>query len=172
MTKNPFDEWLEGLIERGLDPDDAEEGRQLMAASPVRKERDDALASAKRYRDIALKGVFKDAGIQQSPEVLRIPDDLDVADVDKVKEWAVKANLIEAPQPTAEELAAQEQLTNDLAASDRVAAAAAGGSASAAVLTPETFASWPREKRLHLRDSNPEAFESLKRGEPVPGIAV
>lgn len=167
---NPFDDWLADLAERGLDPEDVETGRQLMAASPIRKERDEWKTKAESFRAAALRSTFKDVGIKLSPDVLRIPDDLD-PDVDKVREWAVKGGLIEAPAPTAEQQAAEEELNEDLDASERVAAAHAGAKAShSGVITPDDAAGWSTGKFAEFEKKHPREADALARGEVVAGI--
>lgn len=167
---NPFDDWLNDLAERGLDAEDVETGRQLMAASPIRKERDEWKSKAEAFRTAALRSTFRDVGIKFSPDVLRIPDDLE-PDADKVREWAVRGGLIEAPAPSPEQQAAEEELESDLDASDRVAAAHAGAAPShSGVITPDDAAAWSAGKFKEFEQKHPREADALARGEVVAGI--
>lgn len=172
---NPFDAKLEELKERGLDAEDVDELRELMAASPIRKERDDALAKLRTYEGTVRKAAFKDAGVEIDPDLINpeLLKDLDVSDVEKVKEWAIGRGLAKPKEPTEEERAEEQQLNDDLAASQRTAAAASNpdnGSATG-VISPADTKGWSTEKLLRFKSKYPEQFELLKRGEQVSGVA-
>lgn len=125
-----FEEILSEMTELGLSDEVVDELTQAWAASPLRKERDEAvknaeaaLEQAKRYQQVVAGQRFKDLGIKIRPEALRTPDDLDWADDAKVREWATTAGLIEGPS-------APEPGDEAAAAHDRIAAASSGATAA------------------------------------------
>lgn len=166
-----FDAVVTELEDAGVDTDLLTRLRSTVEASPLRqeiKDLSDKLATVESERDAARgqvsKSVFKDVGIEMDPGLLRYPADLDITDPEKVRAWGIEAKLIE-PKPSVsdEELAGQAEINN--------AAAGATGTA-AGQLTAEMVSSWPTDKLLRLKESNPDAFEALKRGETVNGVAV
>lgn len=122
MATNDYDDLLEELRERGLEDEDYDRLKGVLSASPIRKERDAAIAENRVLRERVAKAVFADARIKLDPSVLRYPDDLDITDVAKVREWGLTQGVAEPSEPSEEDLAVAE----GLAASDRIANATAG----------------------------------------------
>lgn len=100
MATDIYD-WLDDLVERGLEAEDADALRQLLEASPVRKERDEWKAKALRHRDQVVRSELRRLGVTADPATLRVPDDLDPLDGEQVRNWAETAGLVEAPPPAA-----------------------------------------------------------------------
>lgn len=71
-----------------------------------------------KLRDTILADRFKQFGVTISPSALRIPDDLDPTDTEKVEGWLVQAGLAESKPTTDPE---------ERAAHDRIAAASNAG---------------------------------------------
>lgn len=83
------------------------------------------------------------------------------------------SNLVEEYElPTSSE----EGDGNEQPAAERVAQAArsseTGRGKKAPTVSPADISAWPMEKKLGFADAHPEAWEALKRGETVTGIAV
>lgn len=103
-----FDEILAELEqEEALPPDKLERLRAAADASPLRKERKEAVERARELEETnrvltqrVAKDVFSQAGLKLDPSLLRTPDDLDVTDTDAVKKWALEQKLIEPEPPT------------------------------------------------------------------------
>lgn len=166
---DPFKELLDELRDRGLEDDDVQRLESALAASPIRKERDAAVAERDKYRDVALKAAFKDVGIKVDPKLLNpaLFADLDVTDADKVREWAVASNLVDPPEPSPEDL----QREADLAADQRTSGIAATGTVKAnGVIRPTDTQGWDRNKIARFRKQHPDAHAQLMRGETVSGI--
>jgi hypothetical protein len=66
-----------------------------------------------RLRDTILESQFKSHGVTLSPKALRIPDDLDATDSDKVSGWLQEMGLVTA-QPTTptDERATHDRIAN------------------------------------------------------------
>ena len=119
------DELLGRIQEGTATADDLDNLRKAYEASPLRKERDDAAAEAKRLADAnaalrqtVMKTNFAAAGVTIDPSVLNLPSDLDVTDVEKVKGWAQGAGLVQAkPDTSQEELQAHDRLAGASSAS-------------------------------------------------------
>lgn len=166
-----FSDVLDELRATGADPDILDRLERTVEAAPLRQQitsLKEQLGQAETERS-TLRGqvsqqVFKDVGITMNPDLLKTPDDLDVTNPDAVRAWAIDQKLIEPkPNVSAEELAGHDAINN--------AGAGAEGT-DAGTLTPESVSSWPMDKLLRLKESNPDAFEALKRGETVRGVAV
>jgi hypothetical protein len=170
---NAFEEILAEMADAGVTADFIERLRKASEGSPLRKqideltkERDGLLSENGKYRADSLQARFDALGIRIKPDALKIPDDLDPLDEKKVTEWAVGMGLIDQPALSEEE----QQLADDLAAQDRIAAAGAGappGPGAGAVLTPEAVAEWPMDKTVRFKQQFPAEFEAIKRGEQV-----
>jgi hypothetical protein len=166
------DEALQLLRDAEVDPEviTALEGSTLRKEiTDLTKERDGLLLQVGKHRDSTLAAKFEALGIKVKPDALKIPDDLDPLDHTKVTEWAVGMGLIDQPALSAEE----QELADDLAAQERIAAAGAGappGPGAGAVLTPEAVAEWPMDKTVRFKQQFPAEFEAIKRGEPVRNV--
>lgn len=97
-----FDALMEELEGRGLSKADADRIREATKASPIRKERDDAVAAQKAAEERAAKaegrvraGVFKELGIKVNPNALSVPETVDFENTESVKKWAGEMGLIE-----------------------------------------------------------------------------
>jgi hypothetical protein len=111
--------------------------------SAFEKEELEGLSEAKRK---ALLGIVGD---DQSPEALR--------------KAAAELGFVETKvDPVEEELAGHERVEN---------AGNGAGAAAAGKIDPDVVAGWSMEKKLQFRDQHPDAWEQIKRGEPVHGIA-
>lgn len=68
----------------------------------------------------------------------------------------------------------QNEIDDELDRSEKVTQASQTGKTarSTGVLKPEDTAGWSMERMLRLKDSNPEAFEALKRGESVVAAGI
>ena len=169
---NRFDALLEEMENEGvLDPDWIERLREASAGSPLRKERDAAETKARQLEEEnrALKSklgnqVFTEVGIKVKPDLLNLPEDLDITDTEAVRAWAVDQGLAERrPDVDPDEMDEHTTINN-----------ASGGTegVDTGILTPDKVSDWPTDKLLRLRESNPKAFEALKRGEEVRGVTV
>lgn len=157
-----LDALIAEFAERGLDDDDLNRLREATAATPLRQELKAANQRAKTLEGKLAKATFQTLGINASPDALRLPDDLDVTDVDKVREWARGVNLIPSePEVPAEEFEAQERAEQ---------AAATGTPAKGGQITPADAASWSTEKWVRFTRQHPDAADSIKRGVTVTGI--
>lgn len=165
-----FDVLVDELADAGLDESYIDRLKKW-SGSPLRKERNEALQKVTALEERlakaeakTLESTFSNLGITVKPSALRLPDDLDVLDEDKVREWAVEQGLAEPPPPDTPEEEAE--------AHERVVAAGAGaaGTTPASTIKPEDTEEWSMEKRVAFKQQHPEAFEALKRGEPVSGI--
>lgn len=165
-----FDVLVDELADAGLDESYIERLKKW-SGSPLRKERNEARQEADALKERVakaeaktLEATFKELGITVKPTALRLPDDLDVLDDTKVREWAVEQGLAEPPPPDTPE--------EEVAAHERVQAAGAGaaGNTGPSTLKPEDTAEWSTEKLLAFKNQHPEAFEALKRGESVSGV--
>lgn len=103
MSPRKMEELIDDLEAEGAEAL-AGEFRAAWDASPVRKDRDEAvkraeaaLAEAKRYQQVVIGQRLKELGVKVNPSALRTPDDLDWADDAKVKEWATTAGVYEPP---------------------------------------------------------------------------
>lgn len=171
-SKNAFEQLLEEMADAGVDESWIGRLEAASAGSPLRQEIRDLKAErdSLRERTEALTGsvrqqTFKEAGITMNPDLLKLPDDLDVTDVEAVKAWGIEQKLLE-PQPSvsSEELEGQDAITNAGAG----AAAVEGGGK----LTPAIVAEWPMDRKTKFMQANPDAWEALKRGEEVVPGAV
>ena len=86
--------------------------------------------------------------------------------VEAVKAAAAEYGLIEAPQPSPEELSQQQALQRLSTAAQGAAAPGAANS----VITGADYASWDQQKRRTFLSQHPQAAEALKRGQNVPAI--
>lgn len=109
----------------GIDPDWVTKFESAFEATPLReenkatKERMREIAEAnQRYRDSLLETKFSAYNVSIKPSALRIPDDLDVTDDEKVEGWLVQSGLTSAKPTTEPEVRATH---------DRIAAAANEG---------------------------------------------
>lgn len=138
---NDFDALIGELEEAGLDESYIDRLRSVTAASPIRKERDaykaDAIAAldrAQRAEAKALAASFRDMGITMKPSALRLPDDLDVTDDDKLRAWATDAGLIAAVQSVDQSMSNEERQAHA-----NVAAASAGATTPPAANSKESL---------------------------------
>ena len=109
----------------GIDPDWVTKFESAFEATPLReenkatKERMREIAEAnQKYRDSLLETKFSAYNVSIKPSALRIPDDLDVTDDEKVEGWLVQSGLTSAKPTTEPEVRATH---------DRIAAAANEG---------------------------------------------
>lgn len=167
MSPRKFEEIADEYEAEGLD---VSELREAWEASPLRRERDEirkqaeaTLERANAYRSRLLAHEFTSLGIKAKPDHLKIPDDLDL-DTDKVREWAVGAGLLDAPE-------SEPESTEELDAHDRISAASQGaGAARGGVITPDIAAEWDAAKWKRFASSYPVEADSLKQGQQVTGI--
>lgn len=168
MPKNRSD-FIQSLIDRGLDESLAEEIENWNDASPLRaaaksyeKRNKDLEEDNKKLRARITKQVFAEAGIKVNPDVLNLPDDLDITDTGAVSTWALemglKSNSPSVPQEELENLDAQTDLQEG------------GDSPQSGVITPTMAADWAVDKAMKFRLAHPDAWELLKRGEEVRGV--
>lgn len=105
---------------------------------------------------------FFKAGIPDTPATRYFrkgyDGDLDVA---AIRAAAAEAGFIEIEDEPG-------QQDEEFEALDRMSAASTGGQPpGAGVVTPATYSSWPREKRIAFMGKYPDLTEALKRGEEV-----
>lgn len=105
---------------------------------------------------------FFKAGIPDTPATRYFrkgyDGDLDVAAIRKA---AAEAGFIEVEEDA-------QELDDELDALDRVTAASSGTSPLGSnVITPATYAQWPREKRNAFRKTHPDLSAAIGRGEEV-----
>lgn len=105
---------------------------------------------------------FFKAGIPDTPATRYFrkgyDGDLDVAAIRKA---AADAGFIDADEPS-------EELDDEHEALDRVTAASSGTTPLGNnVITPATYAQWPREKRNAFRKTHPDLSAAIGRGEEV-----
>jgi hypothetical protein len=105
---------------------------------------------------------FFKAGIPDTPATRYFrrgyDGDLDVAAIRKA---AAEAGFIDQDDQA-------EELDEELDALDRVTSASSGSSPLGNnVITPATYASWPREKRNAFRKTHPDLSAAIGRGEEV-----
>lgn len=165
-----FDVLVDELADAGLD-DSYIDRLKKWSGSPLRKERNDALQKATALEERlakaeakTLESTFTNLGITVKPTALRLPDDLDVLDEAKVREWAVEQGLAEPPPPDTPD--------DEAAAHERVVAAGTGaaGGTKPQTIAPDDVEEWSMDKRIAFKEKHPEAFEALKRGESVSGV--
>lgn len=119
--KAMFDEAREaGLPDEWISKFESEfEATPLRAENKATKERMKEIAEAnQRLRDTLLETKFSAYNVSIKPSALRIPDDLDVTDDEKVEGWLVQSGLTSARPTTDPEVRATH---------DRIAAAATEG---------------------------------------------
>lgn len=105
-----FEELFEEAMTSGkVDSEWLDRFRSNFEASPLRneikslKEREKALREqATQYRNGLLQDKFSKLGITISPSILNIPEELNPADDDGFKDWAVKSGLVK-DEPTTPE---------------------------------------------------------------------
>lgn len=97
----------------GVDADWVSKFESAFEATPLReeikstKERMKEIAEAnQRYRDSLLETKFSAYNVSIKPSALRIPDDLDVTDDEKVEGWLVQSGLTSARPTTDPEVRA------------------------------------------------------------------
>lgn len=100
MSSDKFKAMFEEAREAGLPDEWVAKFESTFEATPLReenkqtKERMREIAEANtRLRDSLLATKFSTHGVSISPSALRIPDDLDVTDDEKVEGWLVQAGL-------------------------------------------------------------------------------
>lgn len=105
MPERKYEEILQELEDAGVSSNHIAE-LQRFNGSALRQERDqakkdaeDAVTQAQRYRSFALTGQFEKLGVKVKPDALNIPTDLDPLDDEKVRDWAVGMGLAEPPPP-------------------------------------------------------------------------
>lgn len=93
--------------EAGLPDEWVSRFESTFEASPLReenkatKERMREIADQnQKYRDTILAAQFRDHGVTISPTALRIPDDLDPTDAEKVEGWLVQSGLAQSKPTT------------------------------------------------------------------------
>lgn len=125
-----FDDLMQEARDAGVQESWLDRIKAATDGSPLRKERDDWKAKAEqlseqvgKFRSGTLGQQLVALGFKGNPDALKVPDDLDPFDADKVTEWAVGMNLVPKPEPSEDE----RQHAADLAAHDRMTQAAAGG---------------------------------------------
>ena len=103
-----------------VDEDWLDTFKSSFEASPLRVENKETRERAKaiaeqnqKYRDAILAAQFKEHGVTISPSALRIPDDLDPTDPEKVEGWLVQSGLA-STKPTTDpaELATHDRIAN------------------------------------------------------------
>ncbi len=97
-----FKELFEEARNSGMDSEWVDRFENTFEASGLRK---DNVAIKERFQTVAeenktlksglLKTRFSELGIKLNPDILSLPDDLNPADADGVKTWAVASGLIE-----------------------------------------------------------------------------
>lgn len=166
-----FDDLLAELeAKEALDPDDLDRLRKASSGSPLRKERDEAKARAdaaearaKHLEGSMLADQLTKLGVTVKPSALRVPDDLDVADLEKVRAFAIDAGALAAPVDTSAE---------NQQAHERIGQAMSGGEpAGNGAIKPEEVNSWSQDKQLRFKAKHPDAWELILRGETVTGVA-
>lgn len=135
---------------------------QLRDAKKRSKEADELREKLTTYER---KEALRDAGLTLNDKQLRALQAAHDGDFDaeSIRQTAVELGFAAAPEPseTDEALEAQERIT---------AASAGAGPAQGGVITPDTFLSWPTDKRREFMAQHPRATDALKRGEEVTGI--
>jgi len=100
MSPRSMEEILDEQEAEGLD---VSEARAAWAASPLRKEREEAIKRAETaetlYRQAVAANQLRDLGVTIKPTALVLPADLDWTDTSKVRQWAVDAGLPVTPEP-------------------------------------------------------------------------
>ena len=121
-TDRKFEDILAEMREQGLDESYADELSKAWQASPLRQAAETAAERARKAETALLRSTFKELGISVKPDHLRLPDDLDPTDSDRIKAFAVDAGLLTPdPEPTPD-----PAVTADLQAQQRITAATAG----------------------------------------------
>lgn len=130
--------------------------QQKQILADLRKDNEDLKAEAV-FNDEALKGLNS----AQRKAVIHLVEGEKTAET--IKAAATSLGFIAASSaPTSGEQAAQQQ-----AQAVGVSAGAAPG-ASSVTITPAEFLTWGVDRMMAAREKNPNAVESLKRGESVP----
>lgn len=169
---NRFDELLTEIEEaEAIAPEWLDRLREASKGSPLRKERDDAIeradraeARTKEMETATLASTLSTLGVKVKLDNLRLPDDLEVSDPEKVKEWAVEAGLVEA---------APDVPNDEIEGHEAIATASVGADGlRAGVLTPTTVAGWTHEAKREFMRDHPQQWEALKRGEEVSDLAL
>jgi len=143
---NAFDDLMAEAADAGVDSEWIDKVKKASAGSPLRQELESERAARKaleenaaKYRDAALNSQFAQLGIKVKPDALKVPEDLDPLDGDKVRDWAVTMGLAEAPQAvTPQEQAAHERIANASAGADAGSPSSARDEVLQAA-TPEEF---------------------------------
>lgn len=139
--------------------------RAAKAAGKRAKDRDDVFAENQKLK---LSGLVSAAGI----------DGLNNDQQETLTEWAAKQADLTAEQIHARAVALgwaeakPDPAAEEIAEHSGIEAAAKGApSKGAHQITPADAAAWGPEKLREFRSKHPEAFNKLKQGEPVSGIA-
>lgn len=172
-----FEEIVEDLETAGADEDAIAELKEAYAGSPLRKERDTLKTKAEgleeelgKLKPAVWGSTFKELGLSVKPDAVNLPDDLDPADTQAVKEWAIDKGLLAAPEGGEGGEGSEEEKEHQ-AGMEKIAAASNGAKpTTGGKITPDDFKNWPREKRLELRSTDPDKFLALKRGESVTAL--
>lgn len=124
----------------GVDPEWISKAEEMFEASPLRQDLNATKEQHRqtqeqnsKLRDALLAERFKDFGVTISPTALRIPDDLDPTDGEKVEGWLVQSGLTQSKPTTSPDLRATH---------DRISAASnEGGQPTISLedLDPETL---------------------------------
>lgn len=126
-----FDDLMNEGIDAGIQEDWINRVRAASDGSPLRQEiktlkdeRDGLREQVGKFRTGTLGSHLAALGFKGNPDALKVPDDLDPFDQEKVSEWAIGMNLVQPPEPSD----AEREQAAEHAAHDRMAQAAAGAS--------------------------------------------
>ncbi len=115
-----FTQMFEEAKNSGVDPEWISRFESAFEASPLREENKatkdrmrEIAESNTKLRDSLLATKFSSHGVTISPTALRIPDDLDVTDDEKVEGWLIQAGLT-TTKPTTDPatLATHDRIAN------------------------------------------------------------
>lgn len=156
------DEFAEALQPEWYRKDIAEHAGSTKRAEDLQKELD----SLKRVPD--LKAAFKEAGLdidEQPTYIRKIVEGYDgELEPEKISAF-ITENELPAGQAGTETTSQARDIVNH-------AASAPPANGSRTTLAPKDVSEWSTEKLIRLKESDPEAFEALKRGESAITTAV
>lgn len=161
MSEDTFDQFDEdeGSDQHDVSVDDERGNPNMRMLRKKAKDYDNLVSERDQFkRELE----FFKAGIPDTPATRYFrrgyDGDLDVAAIRKA---AAEAGFIDMDEQA-------EELNDELDALDRVTSASSGTTPLGNnVITPATYASWPREKRNAFRKSHPDLSAAIGRGEEV-----
>ncbi len=183
-----YEDVLKQLREGEIDGEEAAEKLEKWSGSSLRKRAEGKEAADARLAELESENkrlksapkiaeALKKAGVDFEalrPAERKLIDSLEFEGDDPAEDWVAKV-VSENGLPVTEGAGSEGQEGEEppaAAVARQAKGSPAGGGVSSGVVTPDTFASWPMDKRMEFINKHPEAEEMLGKGLPMTGVAV